>query len=167
MEIEIWRKIPEYEFEYMVSDLGRIKSLKRKDSLGRTITEKIIKLNQDTNGYLQIVLSKKGLKRKMMVHRLVAEIFIKNHGNKKYVIHRDYNKKNNKISNLLWSNTKQYPKTNNKMMGDKNPRSKLHQEDVLAIRKMYSNNKTELAKLFNISESTIRNIVSRRTWKFI
>ena len=53
-------------------------------------------------GYRIVTLSKKGTHHKKYIHRLVAEAFISNPYNKKYVNHIDGNKQNNRIDNLEW-----------------------------------------------------------------
>lgn len=75
---EIWKDIPNYEGEYQVSNLGRIKSLSRSylQSNGKKITIKtrIRKQSFDRNGYHTINLKEKIF----LVSRLVAEVFIPN-----------------------------------------------------------------------------------------
>lgn len=43
-EKEIWKDIPGFEGHYQTSTLGRIKSLDRKDTLGRSLKGRIMKL---------------------------------------------------------------------------------------------------------------------------
>ena len=73
---EIWKDIYfidngiEYDYRglYQVSNLGRVKSLKRtiirSDGIQKTIDEKILKLGKNTSGYLQITLCKNNYSRK-------------------------------------------------------------------------------------------------------
>ena len=65
---EIWVNIPEYENHYMVSNLGRVKSLKRNK-------EMIMSLNPNKDGYLYVSLSKNGCPRIHYVHQLVLMSF--------------------------------------------------------------------------------------------
>jgi hypothetical protein len=102
MEIEIWRDIPDYEGFYMISDLGRVKSVERKDSLKRVLKQKILKQIKDIRGALQVKLYKKSQMSSQSVHRLVAVVFIKNFKQQKYIKHKDGNKENNKATNLEW-----------------------------------------------------------------
>lgn len=102
MKEEIWKDIPEYEGLYQVSNLGRIKSLPRKNNK-RIINKEIIKVfTKLPNGYLKVGLSKNGKTKYYFVHRLVAEVFIPNLENKPCVNHKDCNRKNNDVSNLEW-----------------------------------------------------------------
>ena len=72
---EEWKDIPEYEGLYQASNLGRIKSLKRIDTLGRRVNEKILKIQMLNNGYYQVGLTKQAIKKTYYVHRLVWEAF--------------------------------------------------------------------------------------------
>lgn len=54
--------------------------------------------------------------------------------------------------------------------GSKNPKSKLNEEDVLIIRKMFKNGKSraEICKKYpNVTRTTINYIITRKTWKNI
>lgn len=102
---EEWRAVISYEGLYEVSNLGRVKSLKRiregiiKGTFHK-VKEKIRKCGHQPNGYCFINLSKKGYKIKYFyIHRLVAQHFIDSF-NELEVNHIDGNKGNNSASNL-------------------------------------------------------------------
>lgn len=108
---EVWKPIEGYEGLYEVSNLGRIKSLRRdvaipNPRLGtvgyRTYPERIKPCVENRHGYYQVTLSKEAKSRTLRVHRLVALAFIPNPDNKPYINHIDGNKKNNRVSNLEW-----------------------------------------------------------------
>ena len=100
---EEWKDIVGYEGLYQVSNLGRIKALERKYK-HRTYPSIILKLREDTHGYLQTFLYKKNIRKTYLVHRLVAVAFIKNPNHYDEVNHIDEDKTNNKLSNLEWCN---------------------------------------------------------------
>ena len=95
---EIWKDIKGYEGIYLISNYGRVKSLHKK--------EKIIKQFENTNGYLQVDLWKNGIGKHILVHKLVANSFIKNLKNYPFINHKDENKKNNRVDNLEWCTAK-------------------------------------------------------------
>jgi hypothetical protein len=53
-------------------------------------------------GYLQLGLTKDGVRRRRCVHKLVAEVFLPNPRGLSEVNHRDGDKHNNVLSNLEW-----------------------------------------------------------------
>ena len=103
-----WKPIKGYEHLYEVSDLGEIRSLDRRiktnilHSTSRVIKGKPIKLNKKRNGYLTADLSKEGKVTTTLVHRLVAEAFIPNPKNLRFVNHIDSDRTNNRADNLEW-----------------------------------------------------------------
>ena len=99
---EVWKPIPGYVGFYEVSNFGRVKSLNYK----RTGTTKILKPKKDKYGYLIIHLSKNGLKKYYLVHRLVAMTFIPNPDNLPQINHRNEIKTDNSVWNLEWCDTK-------------------------------------------------------------
>lgn len=164
---EIWKPVVYFEKTHCVSNLGKIKSLPRK-----YVKEERMLKQTNIKGYMTISLNKDGIQYGKLVHRIVAEAFIKNSNHKKEVNHLDLNKKNNKVSNLEWctrlenmshaSNLGVIPK----MCGEKNGMSTLKKEDIYFIRK----SKLKLKKLsiiFNTSMSNISEIRRKKTWKHI
>ena len=77
----------DYSDTYFVSNLGRIKNIKRN-----------IIMNQfENNGYLMVTLRKDGSKHNYKVHRLMAEQFLPNPDNLPCINHKDRNRQNNLI----------------------------------------------------------------------
>lgn len=86
--------IPGYEGLYRIDKNGNIYSVRK---------NKVMSPGTYPNGYRFVCLSKDGIHKTRMIHRLVAETFLLNHDpNKTVVNHLDGNKKNNKVSNLEW-----------------------------------------------------------------
>lgn len=92
MEKEQWKTIDGYE-NYMVSNLGRVKSVKRNI---------ILKERPTKEGYVRVVLWKKCKGKNCFIHRLVAETFIPNPNKLRCVNHINEDKTDNRIENLEW-----------------------------------------------------------------
>ena len=95
---EEWRDIKGYEGKYMVSNLGRVKSL----NYSNTGKEGILNARDNGKGYLRVILWKDGKDKKYRINRLVAQAFIPNPDNLPEVNHKDEDKTNNRVDNLEW-----------------------------------------------------------------
>ena len=145
--------------DYIITDEGNIINKHNKH---------LLKPQPNQKGYLRVVIGKK----RYFVHRLVAEAFIPNPNNLPQVNHKDGNKENNNVNNLEWVNNKQNREhaVKNKLhlCGEKCSYSKLNEEKVLFIRKYYNEFSIKtLAEMFNVSRSTVSDVINNRTWKQI
>lgn len=104
--IEEWRDVPGYEGYYQVSNLGSVKSLKRvvvrSDSRSTTVRERILCWGRGTGGYWHVGLSKDGQVWQVMVHTLVAMVFLGERPSGYDICHNDGIKSNNAVSNLRY-----------------------------------------------------------------
>ncbi len=104
---EVWKDIQGYEGWYQVSNLGRVKRLKKvhcnHGKVNVVERDHILTPSKDKKGYLVVILSKEGkLKKHTKVHRLVAEAFISNEDNKPQVDHINRIRNDNRVENLRW-----------------------------------------------------------------
>ena len=93
--MEEWKSIEGYE-EYLISNLGRVKSLKN----GK---EHIKTLSIDTKGYLIVALYKNSKRKNFSIHRLIGLYFIPNPNNYSVIDHINRNPLDNRIDNLRWT----------------------------------------------------------------
>lgn len=107
MSEEIWVKVPikKYEDYYLVSNLGRVKSVSRmigakNGSLARK-QPRYLKQNIK-RGYASVTLCDNSERKCFLVHRLVGMAFISNPNNLPFINHKDCNKLNNSVRNLEW-----------------------------------------------------------------
>ena len=94
---EIWRDVEGFEGMYQVSNMGRIKSLRRKHKRADHILR-----NRNNKGYKQVGLCKLGDMENHKVHQVVAEAFL-NHtkcGMELIIHHKNFDKTDNRLENL-------------------------------------------------------------------
>ena len=98
MENEVWKDVVGYEGLYEVSNLGRVKSKTRKNT--------ILLKPSETKGYLFVFLCKDKKVKRKSIHRLVANAFIENPYNYPIINHVNENKADNRVENLEWCSAK-------------------------------------------------------------
>lgn len=102
MSYEQWRAVVGYEGYYEVSDQGRVRSLPRKDRLGRDRPGIVLKLQADRDGY-PYFLASRGTQKMIRVHRAVLNAFVgPAPAGAAMGLHADGNPANNVLSNLRW-----------------------------------------------------------------
>ena len=167
---EVWRQI-DFETDlphanYEVSSLGRVKSFAVDKIDGRLMK------GSDVNGYLSVMVRfDKKVSQTYYIHRLVAQAFLeKPHPGEKFVVHLDYDKKNNSRFNLKWMTEAELRCHNNRNPAILRSRStgyKLTESDVRVIKRLLKSNKTRLsmiAKRFNITHTQLNRIRSGENW---
>lgn len=162
---EIWKDIEGYEGLYQVSNLGNIKSLKRKTWNGYIFVQKedlILKPGLNAKKYLYVSLSKDNKTHTYRVHRLVAQTFIPNPENKPQVNHIDGNKSNNNVDNLEWCTNSENQIHAFKLglkpsfIGSKNPNcKKINQYDLDGNFIKQWNSFYDIKRILNIDRSLI------------
>lgn len=104
--IEIWKDVVGYEGYYMISNIGRVKTVSRLKRSKRNgvspVKEYIRPPRVDKYGYHVITLCVDSKSKTFKIHRLVGIAFIPNPDNKPQINHKDGNKSNNHIDNLEW-----------------------------------------------------------------
>lgn len=172
---EIWKDVVGYEGYYQVSNLGNVKSLTRKLKLPcgqiRTYKGRKIKPDTDSNGYQIIGLSKNGIVKEGKVHQLVLKAFVSPCPEGQVCRHfPDRNPANNKLENLQWGTKQQNNGTDRVVHGNSNDGyrcggAKLTLIQVKEIRQSKNKTQTALAKQFGVTQSTIFDIIHRKSWK--
>jgi len=186
LENEIWKDILDYEGDYQVSNIGRVKSLK----FGK---EKIKKILIDHKGYFYSKLWINGKSKNKKIHILLFETF-NNYKLKpnECVHHIDLNPKNNNIDNLKLMNIhdhkifhhtninysffgKKHSK-NSKIKMSKNSRThKLEDWQVKAIYQISNSpiikqlkiTQKEIGEVFRVDARTISSIKTGKIWSHV
>jgi len=176
MTEEIWKPVKNYEGLYEVSNFGRVKALSRKwvtgwNNVTRAHSEFLLKPRTTRAGYLAVTLSKNKKASHHSVHRLVLQAFC---GNSDLDCnHRDGVKTNNYLENLEYCTTREnilhaYKIGLKSNKGEKGSGAKLADDIVRNIRKNKFNlSKKEFAACFDVSVSTIKMILSNKSWTHV
>lgn len=177
MEQEIWKDIDGFEGLYKVSNLGRVKSLERlvkHSATSKRLTKDRILKSNNNKRYQTVVLCDRVKKTTFLVHRLVGIMFIPNENNYSEINHKNGIKSDNRMSNLEWCSRSQneqhaYDNGLTTTHSENHHSSKLTNSDIPKIKELLSCGlkQREIAKIFNVSESTISVIKRVVKWKHI
>ncbi len=166
--MEQWKQIAGFP-DYEASTMGRIRRLPS----GRVMVN-----CYQTSGYQKVTLRRNPLQKTLLVHRIVAAVFISEIPAGIQVNHINGDKRDNRLENLELVT----PKDNllhaqsilgvapvHPGIGSKHHSAKLTEEDVLEIRRLYADGARpgEIAPRFGIVRTAIYPIINRRTWRHI
>ena len=172
--MEIWK---DFNDQYEVSSLGNVRSKDKivKSTYGGVYLKKgrILKQNDNGQGYLQVQLCHNGVNKSERVHRLVALVFIENPLSLPKVNHKDTNKKNNNKDNLEWCTqlgNVGHAKDHGLMVkGETAVNSKLTELAVRDIKQLIKEgcSNRDIADLFQVHRGTINCIRIGRNWSHV
>lgn len=185
MQEEIWKDIAGWEGYYQISNLGKVKSLERKQRFvsiaGKECFYKKREMMKKTvvnlgNGYRMVSFSRDSKAFTKYIHRLVAEAFIPNPDNLPWINHKDGDKLNNSIDNLEWCtpahNIAHAISTGlqTQARGERASKSKLDSLQVLVIKSILASKEAtmvDIAKYFNVTHQSICAIKDGKSWVHI
>ena len=163
---EIWKDIPGFEGRYQASTFGRIRSVDHAVratphgvEVTRIVKGRVLRPGKHASGHLSVVLGRDY--GSMPVHTAVALTFIGPRPHGKDVCHNDGSPENNRLDNLRYDD-----RTNNILdvyrIGGR--WRKLSLEDIREIQRLMDCGAVgvEVARRFNVSQSTVSNIKLRR-----
>lgn len=176
---EKWEFIEGTDNAYEVSNKGRIRSYYNGSQWGLKEEPELlspVKVGKEServtdNYYLGVTLKGRG---RVLVHRIVAEAFIKNPLNKKIVNHKNGIKNDNRADNLEWVTNMENRIHMQRVLFKKGfnttSTQKLSYNDVIDIRNTYRIGcftVKEIADAWNISASQAGRIIRRKSWVHI
>lgn len=179
LSTEEWRPVVGYEGLYSVSSIGRVRSEPRiesaRDGKVRPRRGTMLSIYTTDDGYPRAALSMNNKSRHILVHRLVAEAFIRPIPDGMEVNHIDSVRSNNRVENLEIVTPSEnvrhafrYGFRSPEMTsGERNGRSRLSVADVLFIREAVASGSAaqhELAESLGVGRATVSHVVMRRTW---
>lgn len=165
----------EYKDRYMISNFGRICSLRHASIHGSRKRDEPVVLSTplNGNGYPSVMIRVKvDLFKPYRIHRLVAEHFMPNPLNLPCINHKDGDKTNNRVENLEWCtfqhNLLHARRTglNPVLWGEDREKSSLKNKDAMSILQSNISAK-DLSKKYNVSINAIYAIKNGKSWNHI
>ncbi|UTG62443.1 HNH endonuclease [Elizabethkingia anophelis] len=132
---------------------------------------KVLKSLHEGHGYRCVRLSVNGVYFTRNVHRLVADHFITESGHKQYIRHLNGDKTDNRLENIQILDRSDMKVDRKCNSGVNHHKCKLTEMQVSEILKKGENKywgmQGDLAKEYQVSNSAISLILSRKNWKHI
>jgi hypothetical protein len=155
---------------YAISSQGRVASFRDEFTEGSILGGTL------NNGYLSLKIKPGGRDLQMMIHRLVADAFLKRKNRyQQYVIHLNYNKTDNDSRNLRWASKTEMEKHQEKnpvVIKSRNARKTIgHKLNIPKVREIKRKIKSpgkmtmkSIARRFRISEMQLYRIKRGENW---
>ena len=160
-----WKAVLGYEGLYEVSDMGLVRSVRN----NRNSRSGHILAPSRRSKYLCVTLSKDGVRRSALVHRLVIAAFFGD-ANGRDVNHKNGNKDDNRLANLEYCTKSENERHKRAMLASKpgaGTPAKLSAEEVALMRKLRDEGWTykQLGERFGVCLSNAHAVCSRHTWR--
>ncbi len=133
-----------------------------------------LKPNRLKQGYQQVTLYRSGKSYYHRTHQMVLTAFVGPCPAGMVGRHLDGNPENNDLSNLVWStqsvNLADRNRHGTNIVGTRNGRAKVTEEDVIEIRQRYAAGRMSqqtLADEFGLNQTNVSDIIRRVTWKHV
>lgn len=150
--------------KYIITGLGEIINIK---------SGRVMKFQDNGNGYKKLTLTINGKQIQRYVHRLVAILYIDNPHNYVQVNHKNGIKSDNRAINLEWctgsENQIHAHKTNLKNNGDKLWNGKFSKKQIGQIKELKTKGMLQykIAEKMQTTAGTISEILSGKRYKYI
>lgn len=165
---EEWKEIKGYEGMYLISNLGRVKSLVGKE-------QRILKKTISSARYQVILYSRRKGYKSFLTGRLTASYFNREPSFNEVLIYKDKNQLFDAFFNLNWITKKDSSKAafysgnfpSNHGRGLNNGMTKIKEGDVLEIRRKKSEGLTirQLSNEYKLHVNSIKMIVRGKRWQ--
>jgi len=160
---EIWKPVVGYEGAYKVSNFGRVRN---------SIRDRFRKPRIRSDGYVQVNLSSHNRVVQRYVHHLVAAAFLGPRPVELEVCHNNGVRSDNRAINLRYdtckANQADREKHGTALRGEAVAGSKLRAANVRKIRALRGTlSSSEVARLFSVCRSSVKNIWRRKTWRHV
>lgn len=164
-----WRAVVGCEGWYEVSNYGEVRRIKPGKA---TKPGRLLKPTRRKNGRMSVYLRHEGDDIQREMHHIVAAAFLGPKPEGKEINHLDGNPANNRADNLEYCTHRENMQHAYRLglvrlgIGEDQHLAKLTTEQIIVIRNCTAPAKL-IARVFDVSPITIRNIQKRRTWKHV
>lgn len=143
--------------------------------LVKRLTKYLSRISKNLQVIIELIFIIIEKKETVLIHRIVAKVYIPNPENKPNVNHIDFDPSNNAVHNLEWVTQKENVahthkhKRNANFEGEKSSNSKLTDKEAYEIKFRFTNFTTnkELSEIYGVGEETVRRIRKGLRWKHI
>jgi hypothetical protein len=159
MEFNGWDQLDEHLEHIRVSKCGQVLN---------KLTGNILKPAKMKKGHLQVSISKNGIVKKYLIHRIIAKAFVENKENKPCVNHINGKPWDNRVENLEWCTdyeNKQHAKINKMFQQSVNRyNARFDEFEILTIHTLNMSHNA-IARHYKCSQSVITRIKNCDSYK--
>lgn len=167
---EIWKSVDEFNGDFQISNMGRIKSMMLVKNGKYSTGEKLLKTAILEDGYAKVAINRSGKIKKRSIHRLMALAFIPNPDNLPEVNHINTIKNDNRLENFEWI-TKLGNMQHANMMGriKKYTHHKITEDTAreIKIKLRDGTSVKEIVNYYNMPVSTVYGIKYNKRWGWV